>query len=57
MDFVKLSVSDYIAKVVMDRPPVNAQNAAFRSELIQVMDALTDRDVPNAASTKASISG
>lgn len=44
MEFIKLSVSDYIARVVMDRPPVNAQNAAFRGELIQVMDALTDRD-------------
>ena len=42
--FVKLTVQDYIATVVMDRPPVNAQNAAFREELIGVFDALTDRE-------------
>ncbi len=43
-EFFKLTVQDYIATVVMDRPPVNAQNAAFREELIGVFDALTDRD-------------
>ena len=42
--FVKLSVQDYVATVVMDRPPVNAQNSAFRQELITTFDSLTDRD-------------
>src|ERR1700749_3923891 len=43
-EFVKLTVQDYIATVVMDRPPVNAQNSAFRQELITTFDSLTDRD-------------
>jgi len=41
---VKLTVQDYIATVVMDRPPVNAQNSEVRQELIATFDALTDRD-------------
>lgn len=28
--FIKLTVENFIATVVMDRPPVNAQNHAFR---------------------------
>ena len=43
-EFIKLTVQDHIATVVMDRRPVNAQNAAFREELIGVFDALTDRE-------------
>ncbi len=41
---VKLTVQDYIATVVMDRPPVNAQNSEFRQELIGTFNSLTDRD-------------
>jgi enoyl-CoA hydratase len=41
---VKLTVENFIATVVMDRPPVNAQNHAFREEMIGVFDSLTDRD-------------
>ena len=41
---VKLTVQDYIATVVMDRPPVNAQNSEARQELITTFDSLTDRD-------------
>ena len=37
-------MQDYIATVVMDRPPVNAQNSEFRQELIATFDSLTDRD-------------
>ena len=33
---IRLEVSDYIATVVMDRPPVNAQNAQLRTELTWV---------------------
>ncbi|MET0680036.1 MAG: enoyl-CoA hydratase-related protein, partial [Burkholderiales bacterium] len=41
---IRLDVADYIATVVMDRPPVNAQNAAFRTELTWVFDSISDRD-------------
>ena len=41
---VKWTVADHIATVVMDRPPVNAQNALMRSELTRVFDTLSDRD-------------
>ena len=41
---IRLTVEDFIATVVMDRPPVNAQNSEFRAELINVFDSLTDRD-------------
>jgi len=41
---IKLTVENFIATVVMDRPPVNAQNHAFREEMIGVFDSLTDRD-------------
>src|SRR6476659_3579518 len=39
-----LEVSDGIATVVFDRPPVNAQNRQSREEFIQLFDALSDRD-------------
>jgi enoyl-CoA hydratase len=41
---LKITVQDYIATVVMDRPPVNAQNTEFREELIAAFDSFTDRD-------------
>jgi enoyl-CoA hydratase len=41
---VRLTVEDYVATVVMDRPPVNAQSAQMRSELTWVFDTLSDRD-------------
>jgi len=41
---IRLQVQDYVALVIMDRPPVNAQNSEFRQELIRTFDALTDRD-------------
>ena len=41
---IKLTVQDYVATVVMDRPPVNAQNSEFRQELITTFDSLTDRE-------------
>ncbi len=41
---VKITVKDYIATIVMDRPPVNAQNSEFRQELIAAFDSMTDRD-------------
>ena len=41
---LRLEVADFIATVVMDRPPVNAQNAPFRAELTWVFDSIGDRD-------------
>src|SRR5882672_6577757 len=41
---MKVEVSNYIATVVMDRPPVNAQNAQFRAEIMEVFDSFNDRD-------------
>ncbi len=43
-EVVKVTVQDYIATVVMDRPPVNAQSNQFREELIAAFDSFTDRD-------------
>jgi enoyl-CoA hydratase len=41
---IKLEVADNIATVIMNRPPVNAQNAQFRQELTWVFDSISDRD-------------
>ena len=44
LQYIKVEVSDHIATVVMDRPPVNAQNAQFRNEIMEVFDSFNDRD-------------
>src|SRR5262245_49008553 len=44
LENLKLDVSDHIATVTLARPPVNATSRALRGELIQVFDAMTDRD-------------
>ena len=41
---VKVTVADYVATVMMDRPPVNAQSDQLRDELIAAFDSFTDRD-------------
>jgi enoyl-CoA hydratase len=38
-----LEVADYVATVTLNRPPVNAQNRAFKEELVRVFDELHDR--------------
>ncbi len=43
-EIIKCEVSDHIALVTMDHPPVNAQNALFHREMMQVFDAISDRD-------------
>lgn len=43
-EFIKVTVQDYIATVVMDRPPVNAQHTPFREEIIAAFDGFSDRD-------------
>jgi enoyl-CoA hydratase len=44
LQFIQIEVSDFVATVVMNRPPVNAQNAQFRAEIMEVFDAFNDRD-------------
>ncbi|MBL6456103.1 enoyl-CoA hydratase/isomerase family protein [Belnapia sp. T6] len=39
-----LEVADHVATVTLNRPPVNAQNAAFREEIVRVFDMLHDRE-------------
>jgi enoyl-CoA hydratase len=46
---ISLEVSDYIALVTIDRPPVNALNSAAREQLTAIFDELTDRDDVRAA--------
>jgi enoyl-CoA hydratase len=41
---VKVTVEDYVATVMMDRPPVNAQSDQLRHELIAAFDSFTDRN-------------
>jgi enoyl-CoA hydratase len=41
---LRLEVADHVATVTLDRPPVNAQNGAFKAELIRVFDELHDRE-------------
>lgn len=43
-DEIRLDVTDGIATVTLDRPPVNAQNGAARERLIEVFDELSDRE-------------
>jgi enoyl-CoA hydratase/carnithine racemase len=44
LTLIKLDVTDHIALVTMDAPPVNAQNAQFNLEMAYVFDAISDRD-------------
>ena len=41
---VKITVRNYVAAVMMDRPPVNARSGQLRNELIAAFDSFTDRD-------------
>lgn len=43
-DSIQLSISDGVAEVTIDRPPVNAQNMPFREELIAIFDSLSQDD-------------
>ena len=44
MDCFTLEVADHVATITMSRPPVNAQNRAFRHECVALFDELHDRD-------------
>ncbi|MBL4720572.1 MAG: enoyl-CoA hydratase/isomerase family protein [Alphaproteobacteria bacterium] len=39
-----VEIANYVALVTMNRPPVNAQNRAFRDEIIEIFDILSDSD-------------
>jgi enoyl-CoA hydratase len=41
---LRLDIAERIATVTLNRPPVNAQNAEMRGEIIQLFDMLSDRD-------------
>lgn len=43
-EVIRCEVSDYIARVTMDRPPVNALSREFQEEMMLVFDTLSDRD-------------
>lgn len=44
LQLIRLEVSDYIALVTMDAPPVNAQNAQFNTEMAYAFDSISDRE-------------
>ncbi|MGI9424929.1 MAG: enoyl-CoA hydratase/isomerase family protein [Hyphomicrobiaceae bacterium] len=44
LKLIRLEVSDLVALVTMDAPPVNAQNAQFNIEMAFAMDTISDRD-------------
>jgi enoyl-CoA hydratase len=53
-DVVKLEVSDHIAVVTLNRPPVNAVNWEMRDRIIEIFDQINDRsDVRVAVLTGA----
>jgi enoyl-CoA hydratase len=43
-DIVTLEVSDYIALVTLNRPPVNALDRAMRERIVSVFDEISERD-------------
>ena len=43
LQFLKLDVTDYVATVTLNRPPVNALGRGIRQEIVEVFDALHDR--------------
>ena len=40
----QVSIADNVARVLMNRPPVNAINRVFREELVAIFDELSDRN-------------
>ena len=43
LECLTVEVSDFVATVTIERPPVNAQNRQFREEIVAVFDMLSDR--------------
>jgi enoyl-CoA hydratase/carnithine racemase len=48
LSLFRVGVADGVATVVMDRPPVNAQNGAFREEITRVFDTLHEAEAVRA---------
>ena len=44
MPMIRLDVSEYIAVVTIDNPPVNAQPPALMAEIMETFDAISDRE-------------
>ena len=44
LELIRIDVTEFVALVTMDAPPVNAQNARFNVELSYAMDTLSDRE-------------
>ena len=44
LECFRVEVESHVASVTMRRPPVNAQNARFREELMLVFDTMHDRE-------------
>ena len=44
LEHLTLGVTDYVATVTLNRPPVNALGREIREELLRTFDALHDRE-------------
>ena len=44
MNTLRLDVSDYIAVVTIDSPPVNALSGSLMAQTMEIFDSLSDRD-------------
>jgi enoyl-CoA hydratase len=49
MSMIHLEVSDWIAVITLDNPPVNAQPPALMEEIMETFDSLSDREDVRAA--------
>lgn len=49
-ELIKTEITDHVAVVTMDAPPVNAQSRAFVEELIEVFDELNETPACAASS-------
>ena len=43
-EMIRCEISDHIAVVTMDNPPVNAQDQRFHEEMMATFDRLSDED-------------
>jgi len=48
LSLFRVEVAGHVATVTIDRPPVNAQNGAFRQEITRIFDALHDSEAVRA---------
>ena len=49
LKMIRVQISDFIAVVTMDNPPVNAQNAELQEEMIRAFDRISDLDEARVA--------